>query len=98
MGCRGEEILSGENVLIKTYSTNELSFTYTKDQFLQDCVDAELSTPGLVTFTFKTRRDGLECLHPYACTINLQTPPTDLMAAAASVGASQFAPYALEVH
>lgn len=97
-GCSYLIEISGENVLIKTYSVNELSFTYTKDQFLQDCVDAELSTPGLVTFTFKTRRDGLECLHPYACTINLQTPPTDLVATVASVGASQFAPYALEVH
>ena len=97
-GCSYLIEISSENVLIKTYSINELSFTYTKDQFLQDCVDAELSTPGLVTFTFKALRDSLECLYPYACTINLQTPPTDLVATAASVGASQFAPYALEVH
>ena len=91
------EILS-ENILIKSYSVNDLSFTYTTAQFMQDCSDIGLITPGFVMFRFKTVRDGFECLYPYSCTINLQTPPTDLVATAASVGASQFAPYALEVH
>lgn len=91
------EIFS-EDTLIKSYSVNDLSFTYTTAQFMQDYTAVGLTTPASVMFRFKTVRDGFECLYPYCYAINLQTPPTDLLAMSASVGASQFAPYALEVH